>query len=429
MAEPSSGWLARLERAGNRLPHPTLLFVWLCLLMLPLSALLAAAGLTATHPLEDRGIEVRSLLDGDGLTFLFSEMVTNFTGFAPLGVVLVAMLGLGIAEHSGLLGASLAALVRRASHRTLVVTVAFAGVMSSLAFDAGYVVLIPLAGFLFQLAGRSPLAGIATAFAAVSGGYSANLLLGPVDAVLAGLSTEAAAIVEPDRVVSAAGNYWFIMVSTVLVTAVVSLVTVRITEPRVADRPADNSDEDLAPRMDRRALGWTLAVLALAALLAGCDREEPAPDPTPAPTSIPSPSPTGQPTPLPTVLPAPLWPSVPTGRGGHRCARRPDARCGSCRCASFENPGTAHRNPRPSRPAARAADRVRLPGRGLPVGSAWRLPGPGQTARRCCRDARARRPRRHSLRDRSRYCRRRESHSTGMRARCGTLRQSDPPAP
>ncbi len=266
MAEPSSGWLARLERAGNRLPHPTLLFVWLCLLMLPLSALLAAVGLTATHPLEDRAIEVRSLLDGDGLTYLFSEMVTNFTGFAPLGVVLVAMLGLGIAEHSGLLGASLAALVRRASHRTLVVTVAFAGVMSSLAFDAGYVVLIPLAGFLFQLAGRSPLAGIATAFAAVSGGYSANLLLGPVDAVLAGLSTEAAAIVEPDRVVSAAGNYWFIMVSTVLVTAVVSLVTVRITEPRVADRPADNDDQDLAPHMDRRALGWTLAVLALGVL-------------------------------------------------------------------------------------------------------------------------------------------------------------------
>ena len=94
----------------------------------------------------------------------------------------------------------------------------------------------------------------------------ANLLLGPVDAVLAGLSTEAAAIVEPDRVVSAAGNYWFLMVSTVLVTAVVSLVTVRITEPRVADRPADNSDEDLAPRMDRRALGWTLAVLALGVL-------------------------------------------------------------------------------------------------------------------------------------------------------------------
>ena len=197
MAEPSSGWLARLERAGNRLPHPTLLFVWLCLLMLPLSALLAAAGLTATHPLEDRSIAVRSLLDGDGLSYLFSEMVTNFTGFAPLGVVLVAMLGLGIAEHSGLLGASLAAVVRRASHRTLVVTVAFAGVMSSLAFDAGYVVLIPLAGFLFQLAGRSPLAGIATAFTAVSDGYSANLLLRPVDAELAGLATGAAAIIEP----------------------------------------------------------------------------------------------------------------------------------------------------------------------------------------------------------------------------------------
>ena len=208
MTSTSSGWLGRLERIGNRLPHPTLLFVWLCLLMLPLSAALALFGVTAEHPLEERTIVVRSLLDGDGLRYVFTHLVGNFTGFAPLGVVLVAMLGLGIAEHSGLLGAGLAALVRRASHRTLVVAVAFAGVMSSIAFDAGYVVLIPLAGFLFQLAGRSPLAGIATAFAAVSGGYSANLLLGPVDAVLAGLSTEAAHLVDGERTVSAAGNYW-----------------------------------------------------------------------------------------------------------------------------------------------------------------------------------------------------------------------------
>ncbi len=137
--------------------------------------------------------------------------------------------------------------MRRASHRTLVVAVAFAGVMSSIAFDAGYVVLIPLAGFLFQLAGRSPLAGIATAFAAVSGGYSANLLLGPVDAVLAGLSTEAAHLVDGERTVSAAGNYWFIMVSTVLVTSLVSLITLRITEKRVAATDEDAESEDQAP--------------------------------------------------------------------------------------------------------------------------------------------------------------------------------------
>ncbi len=263
MTSTSPGWLGRLERIGNRLPHPTLLFVWLCLLMLPLSAVLALLGVTAEHPLEDRTIVVRSLLDGEGLRYVFTHLVGNFTGFAPLGVVLVAMLGLGIAEHSGLLGAGLAALVRRASHRTLVVAVAFAGVMSSIAFDAGYVVLIPLAGFLFQLAGRSPLAGIATAFAAVSGGYSANLLLGPVDAVLAGLSTEAAHLVDGERTVSAAGNYWFIMVSTVLVTSLVSLITLRITEKRVAATDEDADSEDQAPRFDRRAARWTLLTLVL----------------------------------------------------------------------------------------------------------------------------------------------------------------------
>ena len=266
MNTPSSGWLGRLERAGNRLPHPTLLFVWLCLLMLPLSAVLALLGVTAEHPLEDRTVAVRSLLDSDGLRYLFTHMISNFTGFAPLGVVLVAMLGLGIAEHSGLLGASLAALVRRASHRTLVVAVAFAGVMSSIAFDAGYVVLIPLAGFLFQLAGRSPLAGIATAFAAVSGGYSANLLLGPVDAVLAGLTTEAARLVDSERTVSAAGNYWFIIVSTLLVTSLVSIITLKITERRVAGTDARVADQDQAPHLDRRAARWTLVTLVLGVL-------------------------------------------------------------------------------------------------------------------------------------------------------------------
>ncbi|ASK33544.1 aminobenzoyl-glutamate transporter [Alcanivorax sp. N3-2A] len=263
------GWLARLERLGNRLPHPTLLFVGLCLLMLPLSALLAVTGVGAIHPVSGDAVAVRSLLDNDGLRYLFSNMVSNFTGFAPLGVVLVVMLGLGIAEQAGLLGATLASLVRRASPRTLVITVAFAAVMSSIAFDAGYVVLIPLAGLLFQLAGRSPLAGIATAFAGVSGGYSANLLLGPVDAVLAGLSTEAAHIVDADVSVSAAGNYWFIIASTVLVTALVSLVTVRITEPRLLrEGGGGETDEqaDIAPSLDRRALRWTLLVLALGVL-------------------------------------------------------------------------------------------------------------------------------------------------------------------
>ena len=150
---PRHTLLTRLETLGNRLPHPTLLFVWLCLLLLPLTTLLSALGLTTTHPITDDTVAVRSLIDGDGVRYLFTSLVSNFTGFAPLGVVLVAMLGLGIAEQSGLLSVSLAALVKGASGKLLVVTVAFAGVLSSMTVDAGYVVLIPLAGLVFQLAG------------------------------------------------------------------------------------------------------------------------------------------------------------------------------------------------------------------------------------------------------------------------------------
>lgn len=221
----SAGWLSRLERLGNRLPHPTLLFVWLCLLLLPASALVSVIMPETAHPLTGDPLPVRSLLSAEGVRWILTSVVGNFTGFAPLGVVLVAMLGIGVAEHSGLLGSVLSAIVRRASQPLLVPLVAFAGVLSSIAADAGYVVLIPLAALLFQRAGRSPLTGIAVAFAGVSGGFSANLLLGPVDALLAGISTEAARTLQPESSVGAAANYWFMLVSTVLVTVVITLVT------------------------------------------------------------------------------------------------------------------------------------------------------------------------------------------------------------
>ncbi len=260
---PRHTLLTRLETLGNRLPHPTLLFVWLCLLLLPLTTLLSALGLTTTHPITDDTVAVRSLIDGDGVRYLFTSLVSNFTGFAPLGVVLVAMLGLGIAEQSGLLSVSLAALVKRASGKLLVVTVAFAGVLSSMTVDAGYVVLIPLAGLVFQLAGRSPLAGIATAFAGVSGGFSANLLVGPVDATLAGLTSEAVALVDPSRTVDATGNYWFIIVSTFVVTALVSLVTLRLAEPRLRTMATDTAVEVETPVSHPAAMRWTLATLVV----------------------------------------------------------------------------------------------------------------------------------------------------------------------
>jgi aminobenzoyl-glutamate transport protein len=221
----TAGWLSRLERLGNRLPHPTLLFVWLCLLLLPVSALVSVSIPDTAHPLTGDPLPLRSLLSAEGVRWMLTSMVSNFTGFAPLGIVLVAMLGIGVAEHSGLLGSVLSAIVQRASQRLLVPLVAFSGVLSSIAADAGYVVLIPLAALLFQRAGRSPLTGIAVAFAGVSGGFSANLLLGPIDALLAGISTEAARTLQPDNSVGAAANYWFMLVSTVLVTVVITLMT------------------------------------------------------------------------------------------------------------------------------------------------------------------------------------------------------------
>jgi aminobenzoyl-glutamate transport protein len=224
MTDHSRGWLAAVERLGNRLPHPALLFFWLCALLLPISALVRSAIPEIEHPLNGTLLEVRSLISAEGLRWILSSTVSNFTGFAPLGVVLVAMLGIGLAEKSGLLGSLLSGVVRKAPQAWLTPLVAFSGVLSSLAADAGYVVLIPLAALLFQQAGRSPLTGIAVAFAGVSGGFSANLLLGPIDALLAGISTEAGRTLDPHVTVSAAANYWFMLASTVLVTVVVTLV-------------------------------------------------------------------------------------------------------------------------------------------------------------------------------------------------------------
>lgn len=225
--------LNAVERAGNKLPHPTLLFVYLCLLIVLLSALAALAGVQAQHPATDEILHSRSLMSGDGLRWILTHTVDNFVGFAPVGTVLVAILGIGLAEHSGLLGALLRRAVRGARGWGLSAAIVFAGVLSSLGADSGYVVLVPLAGMAFAAAGRHPLAGIAAAFAGVSGGYSANLAIGPLDAILAGLSSEAVALVADQVSVGASDNYYFMLASTLLITALGTLATERWVEPRL----------------------------------------------------------------------------------------------------------------------------------------------------------------------------------------------------
>jgi aminobenzoyl-glutamate transport protein len=256
--------LSRIESAGNHLPAPTLLFVYLALGILLLSALTSWLGVSALHPVTQQPIQALNLLSAEGLHRILESTVTNFTQFAPVGTVLVAMLGIGVAERSGLFAVVLGTAVRRAKGVWLTAIVVFVAIMSSLAADTGYVVLIPLAALMFHAAGRHPLAGIAAAFAGVSGGYSANLLLGPFDAILAGISTEAAQIIEPNYHVSIAANYYFMIASTFLITVVGTFVTNRWVEPRLmaetADQPmltadiAQSSDANSSSVNDRRGL-------------------------------------------------------------------------------------------------------------------------------------------------------------------------------
>ncbi len=232
------------ERAGNALPHPATLFALFALGALLFSALGYYLGWEVIHPGTGEVVRPVNLLSHDGIHRILLEMVDNLTGFAPLGIVLVAMLGIGIAEQSGLINAVIRMLVLNSPRHLLTFVVVFSGILSNLASDVGYVLLIPLAGVIFLAVGRHPIAGMAAAFAGVSGGFSANLVLGTVDPLLAGLSQEAAVILDPDYTVNATANYYFMVASTFLIAFIGTLVTERIVEPRLGKYHGDIEDHD-----------------------------------------------------------------------------------------------------------------------------------------------------------------------------------------
>ena len=193
-------------------------------------------GVSVADPVnEGEVLEVRNLLSSEGILYLFESMVTNFTSFAPLGTVLVTMLGIGIAERSGLISAALRGLVTSVPKQLITAALVFAGVMSSMASDAGYVVLTPLGAVLFAGMGRHPLAGLAAAFAGVSGGYSANLLLTSLDPLLGGMTQDAASMFNAEYAaqMNYAMNYYFMIASVFLITIVGTIVTEKIVEPRL----------------------------------------------------------------------------------------------------------------------------------------------------------------------------------------------------
>jgi aminobenzoyl-glutamate transport protein len=247
-----------IEIIGNKLPHPATLFALLAVIVAIVSLIGAAVGLTAIHPADGSTIYIKNLLNGDGLRWIYKNVVHNFVNFPPLGYVLAVMIGIGVAEGSGLFNTVIRALVLKAPTKLITGSVVLAGVLSHLASEAGYVILIPLGAMIFYALGRHPMAGLAAAFCGVSGGFGANFLIGSIDPVLAGLSQSAAQIIDPAMKINVAVNFYFMFVSAFMIVILGTLVTEKIVEPRLKKYEGDAEKlpvHDITPE-EKKGLKW-----------------------------------------------------------------------------------------------------------------------------------------------------------------------------
>lgn len=268
---PARGSLANrmlesVERIGNKLPDPAILFIALLFIVWFLSWMLSYASFDVIDPRSGEAITIINQLSGTSITTFLTGMVNNFVTFAPVGTVLVAMLGIGVAEHSGFITTGIRALLNVTPTKLLTPMVILVGIVSHSAVDAGYVLVIPLGGVIFYAAGRHPLAGIAAAFAGVSGGFSANFVPAALDPLLQGLTQGGAQILDPDIEINTLNNYFFTTASSVLIVCLGWWITDRIVEPRVKNTAVDG-DEDGLPEMhdlsdkERSGLRWSLLVM------------------------------------------------------------------------------------------------------------------------------------------------------------------------
>lgn len=299
--------LALIEKAGNRVPNPAVLFIGLCVGVIVLSQILDWIGVSITsgvvegpdgaveqrqdgvsdlpyddapesYAVETETFAVKGLLTADGIRFMFTSFVPNFLGFTAIGVILVAMIGVGVAELSGLVGGLIRKLVAISTPRSLTYIIVFVGILSSIAADAGYLVLVPLAATAFLSVGRNPLAGLAAGFGAVSAAFAVNILIVPADAVVTDITNEAAALVDPDAQIDLVSNLYFGAACTLFLTVVVALITTRIIEPRLGAWDRGLADEEelareegppVDPGLEAKGLRWAgLAVLAVLAVVA-----------------------------------------------------------------------------------------------------------------------------------------------------------------
>ena len=308
-AAPKGGFVQKMlggiERVGNKVPHPAIIFAGLCGFVIVLSAILAAFDVRVTYEVAEAppiGIEedyvggsivpepqvppddyeeveleivtetaeIKSLLDRDGIRFLFTSFVQNFANFSVVAVIFVAMMGVGVAEEAGLMGALIRKLVKVSPPATLCFIIVFVGGLSSVATDAGYLILIPLGAAAFLSVGRNPLAGIAAAYAGVSVGFAVNALITPLDGLLTEVTNEAIALVDPEQSIDLTANLYFSIASTFFVAVVITFVAQRLTEPSLgpytgAAHLEDVKDEEV-PEGEPRGLKFALFGTLVAAL-------------------------------------------------------------------------------------------------------------------------------------------------------------------
>jgi aminobenzoyl-glutamate transport protein len=301
--------LDRIETVGNKVPHPAIIFLGLCVLVIVLSAVLAAFDVRVTYDVVEQPpiaaheeyvggsvqpetvvnpdayldenldvhqetTEIKSLLSTDGIRFIFSSFVDNFASFSVVAVVFVAMIGVGVAEEAGLMAALIRKLVAVAPAGALTFIIVFVGGLSSVATDAGYLILIPLAAAAFLSVGRHPLAGLAAAYAGVSAGFAVNVLLTPLDGLLTEVTNESIALVDPSRSIDLTANLWFAIASTIFVALVITMIAQRITEPALGAYDGGGvvaADEESVPAGEGRGLRFAtwglLAAVAVVTLL------------------------------------------------------------------------------------------------------------------------------------------------------------------
>ncbi|MEY3306864.1 MAG: hypothetical protein RLZZ413_902, partial [Pseudomonadota bacterium] len=282
-APEASGFLATIERVGNMVPHPAIIFFLLIGIVIVLSVIFAALGTTVTYDGYDEAIgdivqqttSVRSLLSGDGIRFMLTSPVANFLGFTGVGVILVAMIGVGLAEESGLIGTLVRKLVAIAPRSIFTFMIVMVGVLSSIAADAGYLVLVPLAAAAFHSMGRHPLAGLAAGFSGVAAVFLVNVFVTPTDALLVEVTNDAIRTVNPAGQISVVGNLFFMIASSILMGIICTVLTERFVEPRLGPYtggvPVEAStglsgSEELGLKYAGRALlGFVIVIAALTA--------------------------------------------------------------------------------------------------------------------------------------------------------------------